>query len=542
MFMFRSNSGQPTIAVAPGRKPRWSLIQGEQSTLVVPLVFFCLIFVGYILLIVSLNNGHLIYTMDDAYIHLALAENIARGHYGINMNELSAPSSSILWPFLLVPFANLPFGDLVPLVINLAASLGTLAMMHRIFGAAFASIVSEKKSEIIASLLILMIFATNMLGLVFMGMEHSLQLFLAVTVVAGLIEERTQRRVTWWLALVLVLGPLVRYECMLLTAPAFVYLLWRREYRAVLLCGIVLGIALLGFTQFMNSLGLGGLPTSVFAKGGFSDGRSGLDAIGFYLMYNLITGRQASLMMVGIVLLLVKRESQFGAFRTWVLSASVLYILFGRFSAHSRYEIFIWATLLLALIVLYGETLWRVVFGGSSGRTALILVTALGAICSPYISFTALTPIASNNIYVQQYQMHRFVDEYYKAPVAINDLGVVSYRSDQYVLDLAGLASTEALAKHDIETSNWIGQLALSYNVKFAMIYDIWFPTVPSDWTLVGKLVLEGNRITPSSSTVSFYALDPETAEQVQPLLRDFQASLPQGAHFELALLPPGQP
>ena len=67
--------------------------------------------------ILTLNAGHLVYTLDDAYIHLALAENIWNGHYGVNANEFSAPSSSILWPFILAPFAGLRIGNYVPLII-----------------------------------------------------------------------------------------------------------------------------------------------------------------------------------------------------------------------------------------------------------------------------------------------------------------------------------------------------------------------------------------------------------------------------------------
>mgnify|MGYP001017862235 CR=1 FL=1 len=44
--------------------------------------------------------GFFFYTLDDPYIHLALAENILRGHYGINLDEPSSPSSSIVYPFL----------------------------------------------------------------------------------------------------------------------------------------------------------------------------------------------------------------------------------------------------------------------------------------------------------------------------------------------------------------------------------------------------------------------------------------------------------
>jgi hypothetical protein len=41
-----------------------------------------------------MNSGHLVYTPDDAYIHLSLAENIARGRYGVNLGESSRSACS----------------------------------------------------------------------------------------------------------------------------------------------------------------------------------------------------------------------------------------------------------------------------------------------------------------------------------------------------------------------------------------------------------------------------------------------------------------
>src|SRR3546814_11258032 len=62
----------------------------------------------------------------------SLSESIARGHYGINLSEPSAPSSSILWPFLLVPFAEQPFHEYVPLAINLTCAFASIALLQRI--------------------------------------------------------------------------------------------------------------------------------------------------------------------------------------------------------------------------------------------------------------------------------------------------------------------------------------------------------------------------------------------------------------------------
>ena len=64
------------------------------------------------------NGGHLTYPLDAPYTQLALAEQIARGHYGLNPGEPSSPSSSIAWPFLLAALLFQPLGDAAPLLLS----------------------------------------------------------------------------------------------------------------------------------------------------------------------------------------------------------------------------------------------------------------------------------------------------------------------------------------------------------------------------------------------------------------------------------------
>ena len=60
-------------------------------------------------LTILFSNNFFTYTLDDPYIHLELAKNIFGGNHGINITEFSAPSSSIIFPFLLAPFSNFQF-------------------------------------------------------------------------------------------------------------------------------------------------------------------------------------------------------------------------------------------------------------------------------------------------------------------------------------------------------------------------------------------------------------------------------------------------
>lgn len=148
--------------------------------------FLVLVVLLYWLFIVALNSGQLVFTLDDAYIHLALAENLMQGHYGINLNEYSAPSSSILWPFLLAPFAKLAFANYFILVANTIFTAITLLLFGLMLspgGTDPASAGDAEKKTLLNVILILLIPACNLIGLIFTGMEHSLQVMLTVAII-----------------------------------------------------------------------------------------------------------------------------------------------------------------------------------------------------------------------------------------------------------------------------------------------------------------------------------------------------------------------
>ena len=69
-----------------------------------------------------LTDGRLVYTLDDAYIALKLANVVLGGGYGVNASEYSSPSSSILYPLMLVVTQRLGLASAGPLVLKLIAA------------------------------------------------------------------------------------------------------------------------------------------------------------------------------------------------------------------------------------------------------------------------------------------------------------------------------------------------------------------------------------------------------------------------------------
>ncbi len=109
-----------------------------------------------------------------------------------------------------------------------------------------------------------------------------------------------------------------------------------------------------------------------------------------------------------------------------------------------RYEVY--AIALGALALLYTLRFWIQDWLARAAWNIqtvglLALLVGMAFLVNFYVKTTIQTPIAARGIYHQQFQMHRFATDFYKQPVAVNDLGWVSYKNDAFVLDLQGLGS-----------------------------------------------------------------------------------------------------
>ncbi len=212
------------------------------------------------------TGGHVLFTLDDPYIHLALAERLAESsHYGINPGEAAAPASSILYPFLLVPFVALGIGQLGAALYCGIGIIATAVLFAAIL--VQAGIRVDRSGPIgLGVLLVVFELGFNLLGLASTGLEHALHVAVTLGCILGLLRFLRGAPPSALLLACAFLAPMIRYEGASLWIGTVVLLAWngRRVEAGLLLAAGALCLG--GFSLFLMSLGLPPLPSSVLAK------------------------------------------------------------------------------------------------------------------------------------------------------------------------------------------------------------------------------------------------------------------------------------
>ncbi len=498
-----------------------------------------------------LCGGRFVYTLDDPYISLGLGWHIAHGHYGLNAAELASPSSSILYPLLLAAFAWSSIQEWVPLLINSAAAAATAALLVTICGHYSIGTHQDHRGRNIF-LIVLLCLAANIIGVVFTGLEHSLHILTSVAVIYGLALTLESDTVPPWLVAALVMNPLWRFEGVALTGLALLALAVHGHIRTALL-GFILSAAALGaYMMLMSSMGLPLLPSSVLIKAAiFAPGatgtahalhtiKSGLSGAWRYSLHAIPLWVQLVLVLLHPLLrargwvtgdrghgLPWRRELTFVS----VITGAVIgHAFFGAWGWWYRYEIYLVAATTCGVIVL-----WHAEIAGfvQCARGPAIGYTVLAALClaTSYLRGTLMTPLAARGVYEQQYQMHRFVIDFYRQPVAVNDVGWVSYGNRDYVLDLWGLGSEAARKARLLDHKmGWLDELTRSHGVGLAMIYSSWFAEdIPSNWRPLAVLRGAHRRISAAEDEVTFYATSTSAEASALAALHAFGSQISPG-------------
>lgn len=490
-------------------------------------------------------SEHLIYTLDDPYISLRVAQIILNSGYGINIDEFSSPASSILYPFILTLPLALGFGCISPLIINLLAT-GTSVWLLIDFYWQHAG----KKSTFAIypqMICLLLIFSINAWSLPLSGMEHSLHILLVIIAMRALVRLAEQQTVSIGLIWATILMPFIRFEGMALSLAIIWALIINRCWRLAIFSGFMIVLGFMIWFIIMHQLGLPYLPSSVLVKSNISDL---LFNGAWFEIFNLLIQKVcfphpnhfALIFLLSLAALIATTQDSKGIWRSfshgkglviWVVVFSLIaHILCGNYGWFYRYEVYCVTILVMGGIYLSAPIL--IILDKNKHQAGILgVVMALGVIVSPYFNAVWETPRASKLIYQQQFQMHRFATEFFPHRVAVNDLGWVSYDNKAFVLDLWGLGSelSRKLRRNNHFNPQMIRALANAKAIDYVMIYREWFLAVPEEWCLIAKL-----HTTPGLAkigSVFFYLTHPALVDEMNQSLDQFAKTLPQGVALE---------
>ena len=488
------------------------------------------------------TGGRLVYALDDAYIHMAVARNLAQhGVWGVTPYAFTSSTSSLAWPLLLA-LADLLVGvrDATPLILNLMFAAVSVLLADRLLRGA--------SPALRATALIAFVFFTPLPTLVLAGMEHTLQLaavlWLLDRVRAAEEEASPGGRTLASLAAASVLAAAARYESLFMIAPAAI-LLWldgRRRAAVVAAASGVLPLAAYGAVSLAH--GWPPLPNSLILKrAAFAgSGVAGIvERVGGHAVRTLAEAPHLLVLLAAVLVLSALRPTP-PAVRRWdaiFVTATFLHLQLAAIGWLFRYEAYLVA---IGVVLVARHLADAPGTTAHPGRARAALALAVGVAAAPLLTRAveamAQTPRAVKNIYEQQYQMGLFLHGLPAgSTVMANDIGAVAYLADVRLIDLYGLATQEtARARREGRVDReLLARLAAPAAPAAVAIYRSWFAdAIPSDWIQVGTWKVP-EEVVVADRTVTFYATRPADAALLARALQAFQAHLPPSVSARIA-------
>lgn len=468
------------------------------------------------------TGGPFIYALDDAYIHMAMAANLARhAVWGCTPFHYSAASSSPLWTALLgLAFTAFGVHDLLPLVLNVLLLAGTLAVCDaylRQMGAA---------PFLRATALMALIAAVPMPAMALLGMEHSLHLLLSIAFMVSALDE------------IVVEAPDARRIQVACRSPLLGALLAASRYEGLFLVAVVAGVqALCGRWRRGAALVLAAaLPVTVIGAVAVASGsyflpnslalKAANDGSTFgALMAPFGAADLASLMRHPVLAWLAAGSAlvagvEFARWRQFrrlsvVMPAALLLLiaLHVHFTLSSPFWVYRYDAYLLGLGVFItaavAATTWR---SSLPGAMAVLLCAATTGTL-PTGLWPAVEIEAAAVTYREHYTAAEFVRTIHPGEtVVVNDVGAMAYVAGGHVLDMFGLCDVEPVVLRRAGHYNRDGVLAWTAPERpsLAIVQLSWgwvIDHIPETWRKVAEVELQ-----PEGRVLGFYSTSDDAA------------------------------
>lgn len=507
--------------------------------LLVPFGVFFVICLLYYINSVSKTEGHYVYVLDDAYIHLSVAKNFALHEvWGITKYQFSSTSSSPFFTYIISVLIKV-FGnnDQIPLYFNAVFSIGIIYFLTQYYSGIFHDL---KKTCI--SVLFTLFFAVLHLQLL-AGMEHIFQVFLfSINIICFYQWDKNKVAVLGFYGSILLMG-LTRFESMFyFVVLAFVLVLIRRGKDAV---GVLLAgfIPIIIFCYFNYQQDGYFFPNSVVVKGT----KLSVDSNFLIQCKNIIFNNfllNTSFYKVGafpilICIVFIYRDLKRIPFREAVTNNFFLIVFSLVMICHSmfadlkglfRYEAYILVGFSMALIPKLTALFFDCKKYCKKEKliSFLVMMNILLMVYKGWVAHQVLDN-GGKNIYEQQMQSAKFLHTFYNdSKVVANDIGAITYYTDIHLLDIAGLGSTETIPFNENKRvlndafEIFLSQYCLENKYEIAIVYDWWLQGhIPKNWKKAAVLKIE-NKVTVARLEVSVYSIDANNLEALKQNIKKF--------------------
>ena len=506
-----------------------------------PTILFLVILLLAILILYNIYTvigfaGRYIYPLDDAYIHLSMAKNYAEfGVWGITRYEFSSTTSSPLFTYLLSVLIKF-FGnwEYIPLVANSIAGLALILVSHQYL---------KKFSTTTYAVFLAAIVLLMPLHLMIMtGMEHVFHTLLMVLLILRfqIYMEKSSPRNFAFLAICAIFATGFRYESLFFIFFICVYLFFiKRDYAKSIVLGLlaIFPVVIYGYISAQN--GSFFLPNSLILKGNTNDG-----LLGFLTRVAGNAYRGISVLILVLILIIqifIKSKNQAvfiekiknNAVPIVVICGFVVHLLFANFGWLIRYEAYLVVVILFAIVPFADDIFLKKI--ENRIFKFLLLILLFISFSMRFLPMLKNQPVASKNIFDQQIQLADFIHLYYNnSRIIANDIGAITYFNNIHLLDTYGLGSIEVArlrkADHGKFTDNkllqnYVYNTAKSAGFEVALVFDEWVK-MPDYFTKVGTLTIQNNYMS-GGTTVSFYAVRKENADQLRHQLAEFANQTP---------------
>jgi len=511
-------------------------------------------------------TGEPVYALDDVYIHMALAKNLAQdGVYGVTPFETTHASSSPLWVLLLAGgFAV--FGPWIwwPGLLAAVSSLAALAFAGRYLR---TQTMADGKFGDIAGrggVLCLIVLGGSLPALSVQGMEHplhaALTLLAAMLGASAIADGRQDRRRDILLVGLCLLLPALRYESLWLSALLVAGVAWRGRFTlaAVLLAASAVSVCAVGF--WAMSRGLTFLPAPILTK---SVGPLLLADDGIVrLVARFVWHPLVRIARVPLLSMLFLAAIVYFAAMVWRRRLAALDdarpVMVGLFIAgtwiHATFATFGWGARYEAYLIALGLTAMGAVALGAAPRlqptrrghriaallggfaVALTLYTTFGRALTSYRNAQyAAVEVLNRDIYIARFLAKAYPGQ----PVLAMNIGAVVWEGQPRLVDALALGSPEVLRLFLAGSLNpqSLDAVAQTHDVKVFAVFDGWFEA----WTGGRPLWLPVAEIDASNERrqlrLRLYVRD---ATEGRILVEKMESIRPEGAFdVRTILLPP---